>query len=684
MKKRIVLFTLVIISICLLLYGIVPSLSFPARANTVSCVPGALSQVTVDALRPHRVNNGAQTTFVVEVTNPGPGMAAGAISVIPDAADWSATVANVDSGFSPLGTPAPTLLFAGLDVGQTRKFVVTASPNVTLPQGEQAVFQVDVNLNNGVTGCVELSAVINDTPKVVLVGIDGFSPKYLNIGRDGNLNPAPGNQLTPNLNVFKNQAAWFPAGRSSLPSGTDMNVFAALSGSWPGTAGIPYVGVYFRGWDANGYPVSGDITSEDLRFGPDGDHALSIFDVAQDPSYGGDPEIFTAFISGKFQLDNLLRTNETTVVDLLTDGVLRTDYMSEPQPYLLGDPPSDPNRDTDRDGINQYPPEEYRMHSYGVGNAGDNPTNNPEDRWIALNALRIINVEDPDVMVIHFASVDKIQHGAGAANYPSEWSDNGTPDVMWDDINIYNPNANREPTLDVVFEADAMSGLVLKRLVQRGLADKAYVVIYSDHSGVTYMNHDLPLATIVAQAGLGPLVRRYGGAAELGNIFLWDPNDAPLVAAALEAYTTVHPITGETVHPFVVLTQDEMASGVDNVIGQFARPGDGKRGELYSEWLIEYPVEDNSKVVWPDLIIFAQERYEIIVPNVNYPVVGGHSGQTTASLLLMMRGPGIENGVYTEGDTSLVDIMPTLYELLGWDPPKNVDGRVLTEALAEP
>ncbi len=684
MKKRIVLFTLVIISICLLLYGVVPSLSFPGRAAAVSCVPGSLSQVTVDAARPHRVNNGAQTSFVVELANPGPGMAAGAISVSADAAEWSASLANVDSGFSPVGTPASTILFAGLDVGQSRNFVMTGSPNVMLPEGAEATFQINANLNNGVTGCVEVAAVINDTPKIVLVGIDGFSSKYMSLGRDGNPEPAPGNQLTPNLNVFKNQAASFPANRASLPSGTDMNVFAALSGSWPGTAGIPYVGVYFRGWDANGYPVSGDITSDDLRFGPDGDPVLSIFDVAKDPDYGGNPQTFTAFISGKYQLDNLLRTNDETVVDLLTDGVLRTDYMSEPQPYLLGDPPSDANWDTDRDGINMYPPEEYRMHSYGVGNAGDNPTNNPEDRWVALNALRIINAEDPDVMVIHFASVDKIQHGAGAANSPSEWSDGGTPDVVWDDTNVYNPNANREPTLDVVYEVDAMSGLIFKRLVQRGLGDKALVVVYSDHSGVTYMNNDLPLASIVSQAGLGPLVRRYGGAAELGNIFLWNHDDASVVAGALEAYTTVHPLTGQTVHPFVVLTQDEMTSGVDNVIGQFARPGEGKRGELYSEWLIDYPAEDNSKVVWPDLIIFAQQRFEIIVPNIDYPVVGGHSGQVTASALLMMRGPGIENGVYEVGDTSLVDIMPTLYELQGWDAPKNVDGRVLIEALTAP
>ena len=650
----------------------------------VSCPAGSLTQVTVDASRPHRVINGTKTSYVVEMTNPGPGIAAGSISVTADSPDWSALVANVDSGFSPLGTSVPTLLFSGLDVGQSRKFVITVSPQTTLAEGTSATFQVNAGLNNGVSGCVELGAVIHDKPKVVMLGIDGFSPKYLFVGRDGNLNPPPQNQLTPNLNFFKSQSAWFPEGRSSLPAGTDMNVFAALSGSWPGTAGIPYVGVYFRGWDDNGYPVSGDITADDLRYGPNGDRALSIFDVAKDPTYGGDPQNFTAFISGKFQLDNLLRTGDETVLDMLTDGERRVYYMSEPQPYLLGDPPSDPNKDTDRDGININPPEEYRMHSYGVGNAGDNPTNNPEDRWVTINGLRIINAEDPDVMVIHLASVDKIQHGAGAANFPSEWSNNGTPDVMWDDLNVYNQNANREPTLDVVYEADAMSGLVFKRLVQRGLTNKALVVVYSDHSGVTYLNNDLPLATIVAQAGLSSMVRRYGGAAELGNIFLWNHEDADTVAQVLENYTVVHPITGETVHPFVVLTRQEMNSGVDNVIGVFARDGGAERGESYSEWLIEHPVDDNSRVVWPDLFIFAQERFEIVVPNVEYPVLGGHSGPMTSSTLFMMRGPGIANGVYSAQDTTLVDIMPTLYHLLGWDAPKNVDGRILTETLSEP
>ena len=100
--------------------------------------------------------------------------------------------------------------------------------------------------------------------------------------------------------------------------------------------------------------------------------------------------------------------------------------------------------------------------------------------------------------------------------------------------------------------------------------------------------------------------------------------------------------------------------------------------------MIEHPVDDNSRVVWPDLFIFAQERFEIVVPNVEYPVLGGHSGPMTSSTLLMMRGPGIANGVYSAQDTTLVDIMPTLYHLLGWDAPKNVDGRILTETLSEP
>ena len=53
----------------------------------------------------------------------------------------------------------------------------------------------------------------------------------------------------------------------------------------------------------------------------------------------------------------------------------------------------------------------------------------------------------------------------------------------------------------------------------------------------------------------------------------------------------------------------------------------------------------------------------------------------TQNVILVMRGPGIRAGAYNS-TSRLVDIVPTLYRLLGVVPPAHVDGRVLDEILS--
>jgi len=139
------------------------------------------------------------------------------------------------------------------------------------------------------------------------------------------------------------------------------------------------------------------------------------------------------------------------------------------------------------------------------------------------------------------------------------------------------------------------------------------------------------------------------------------------------------------VNPFAVITPEEMDSGYDSVLGRFGRDGGPLRGELYSEWLIDYPVEDTSKVVWPHLFILSTHRFQLLnTTDVIPDMIGGHSGMLSTLVLHAVRGPELAQGSFEEGDTSLVDIAPTLYEVLGWTAPGNVDGRVLTEILPEP
>lgn len=653
----------------------------PAEAS-VDCIAENLQLFGQTLQRPHRVNPGAITTFVVQVTNPSNAPATARLDINLPNSNWIYGFSEADENFQATTPPtAPFML--GMEANGTKNVVITLQPDTTVPVGTIVVAQVGLRFAGVLSGCVQVKASVTDQPKVYMISFDGLSPNYLEIGRDGERNPPPNGQLTPNIKAFIEQSAWFPNARVSLPAATDPNVYALYSGSWPGTSGLPTVGYYFKGWDANNNPVSSYIWNQDIRYGAEGAYALNIFDVAQDPTYGGDPQTFTALISGKTQVDFLFRTGEQTNIDLLTDGSRRTNYMTEPQPYLLGDPPTDENAATDRDGVNVEPPQLYHLYPTGFGLDGDEPLQNPPDDWLAQMAMRIIAVEDPDVMGIHFGSVDKIHHAAGAADFPEQWIDPGTPTVLWDDINVYSPNANREPLLDVVYDADFRFGLMIEFLTTREVMNQSIIAVGSDHGEVVLMNDQIDLSLILANAGLASAVRRYATWQEYGGLFLWDLADSDAIEAVLESYTMYHRVLDEIVHPFVVINKEEMDTGVDSAIGRFGRDGGEKRGEMYSEWLIDYPVDDNSKVVWPDLFVFPVYHLQLSRsrPDMLENVVGGHSSVTTQNALLMLKGPDFLQGTFYPPDVTITDIVPTIYEALGWTSPENVDGWVIQQIM---
>jgi len=556
-------------------------------------------------------------------------------------------------------------------------------PTTILPIGQSGTVKINASLSSGLTGAAAVQSTVSEQPKIYFLSIDGLSPRYLMLGRQGELEPAYDELLMPNVRAFLTEASWFPQARCSLPAATDMNMFGLYSGSWPGTAGIPYVINFFKGWDEEGMPVSSEISSDDLRFGPDGQPVLSIFDVAKDPAYGGDPDTFTALLSGKHQVENLFRTGFETHLDILADGQFLTYYMTESQPYVLGDPISDEDAATDRDGTLLLPLDEYKMHAYGHGLAGDDPSLYPSDRWVVYNALRILAAEDPDIFSIHIGNVDKIQHAAGAAHLPQEWIDPGTPDVLWDDINIYNINANREPVIDIVHEADVCIEKILNVLEMRRVMDESIIVLASDHNGTTFMNHQLNVQALLDAEGLGDAVRSFGAYGNKANVFLWDQDYTEAIETTLENFTMYHSVLQREVNPLVVITQEEMLSGIDSVLGRIGRDGEALRGESYSEWLIDYPVTDNSKVVWPHMCIHTLYRFQILKVSEWPHQLGGHSHMPEMPSLLAIKGPEFAQGIFNVQDTSLVDVVPTLYEILGWRTPGNVDGRVLTEVLHE-
>jgi hypothetical protein len=199
----------------------------------------------------------------------------------------------------------------------------------------------------------------------------------------------------------------------------------------------------------------------------------------------------------------------------------------------------------------------------------------------------------------------------------------------------------------------------------------------------------LDLGRLLASSGIAvEAIERIISAGQLGFVFLSDEAVAATVESALENHEETDPISGELVRPFIVVNRDEMDSGVDGVAGPIAEDGalGNKRGELFSEWNIDFPVANNGKVRWPDFIVFNRSHFQNVMTSSNnlggaIPLtftIGHHGSIQTSRIPLAIRGPGVRSGIY-ERNITLADVAPTLYEILGLDGPEHIDGLVVEE-----
>lgn len=413
--------------------------------------------------------------------------------------------------------------------------------------------------------------------------------------------------------------------------------------------------------------------------------------MIKNPAAGGSPDAFSIFLSGKEWVGNLFRDGKGTV-DIIAGGQAHPEYVPAPAPFRLGDPPSDPDSATDREGTVLLPGFFKKRFSWQALYVGTHPRDFPEDRWTAEAAIRMIAAEDPDILYALLAECDTAQHVFGAADRPEEWIDPGTPDILWDDSNLFNQRANRDPILDIVHEADQSFGSILDVLRARGRFEDSLVILLADHSVATLLNKPLSIGQILLQAGLGAgEIEGVISAGELGFLHLSDPSKERMIEDLLESHEEFHPVLGTPVKPFIVVNREEMDSGIDNVEGLMAEDeiAGNKRGELYSGWTIDFPVSDNSKIRWPELMIFNRQRFQNVPTSSDNlggaipvtPLIGRHGSSQTAEIPLAIRGPGILPGVYSE-EVTLADIVPTLYQLLGFTPPAHIDGKVLHRILA--
>jgi predicted AlkP superfamily pyrophosphatase or phosphodiesterase len=638
--------------------------------------------------RAHFVSAGTSTTFVVSARNASalPVAVSVSIDVTGPAGDWQASVSEADRLFRAVGTGAGQV---GLTVapGETARLLARVAASPALGEGAESVSVVSASVAGALQGRLELRSRVRNRPKIYYIAIDGCGRGYLSLDRKGRPYDGTGERLMPRAWSFAARSARLAAASSVLPAVTDPNHAAALTGSWSGTLGIFSVLRHAVADDAGGIPVRANNRGM-LRWGYDGQRVRSVFDVNKDPASGGSPSTFNAIVTGKNWIAELFRDE---AVDLVVHGKDYPHYVPPPQPYRLGDPPSDGDADQDRDGTNLGPWGIKHLFSVEAALIGSTPSLFPEDRWIAEAAVRVVQADDPDVLYVNLASSDEAQHVFGAADRPEEWSDRGTPNILWDDESVYNRKGNRDPVLDVVHEADLDFGLLVDVLQSRQALDRSFVTLLSDHSLQTAMDtSDPPLdpGAVLLEGGLLESdVERMVNRGELADFRFTDPAKAMMAEALLESYEAFDPVEQEMVNPFIVINRHEMDSGVDGAGRAFI--GDGvvgnRKGELYSEWTIDAPAA-GGKILWPDLFLYTRRHFRtnfstrVSSSGDRVPFEGIHGGPGTTNVLLLASGPGIRPGVYT-APASLADIAPTLYRLLGVAAPANVDGRVLDEIL---
>lgn len=652
-----------------------------------------LGLVSAAPARAHLVAAGTATTFVVSVRNTGVAPAAVSLTIhnsVGPPADWPALLFRADSLFRPVGSGSDQILVT-VPAQQTIRLVARLGAAPSLADGAEGGAVVSGLPQGDFPSSLELKTRVRNRPKVYYVAIDGCGRGYLDLNRKGTRFDGTGERLMPRATAFAARGARLANASSILPAVTDPNHAAALTGSWAGTLGICSVRNQYMGRDATGHGLAPVGSRGMLRWGTGGQRVQSIFDVSKDPASGGAASTFNAMVTGKDWLAELFRDG---ALDLVVDGKDYPDYVPPPQRYRLGDPPSDDDAEQDREGTNLGGWLIKHLTSPEAMVVGGLPQSFPEDRWVGEAVVRVIQAEDPDVLYVDLGDADSAQHVFGAADRPEEWTDRGTPNILWDDENIYNPRANRDPVLDVVHEADWDFGLVVDVLESRQTLDRSFVVLLSDHGLTTVMNSpstELNPGAVLLDAGVTESeVEWVANRGEWGFLALTDPAKSSRIESILESYEVFDPVQGTMVKPYIVINREEMDSGVDGVEGRFAEDGvtGNRRGELYSEWTIEFPVTDNSKVRWPDLIYFTRNHFQTLLSDatlaatswVGSPFHGNHGSRRSAEVVLVASGPGIQPGVYARA-ASLADIAPTLYRLLGVSAPGNVDGRVLDEIL---
>jgi len=688
---------------------------------TFSLGPGAYSastsKVTVQVMNPgmlycandmdgnrphaHQVMAGELTSFIFHVTNLDASAADIALSVTGDTGSWEV---DLDKD-----------ILAGLAPHKTGQVMLTAGSSTAAVPGELLELTVTATSNLGRSESVRITAEVTDVRNVYYFSIDSIDPEYLYLDRAGTGPGSDGDWLMPNLHAFTAEGTNYTDARVYLPSATDMNHTNALAGTYTGTQGLYMVGGTFTEFTEHDEIISAANSMDLMRYGPDGEPIKRIYEVAKGETGG---RSLTGFWSNKNWLANI--EGERTV-DIVGHSERFPLFFPAPYRYAAaGDPQTDENpsdplsgpfsacfyTDTTREVLIPALLGQFNL-ILGLGLyvmpvaliVGRTPGNHCEDRNLMDSFVRSIEEEDPDICYINVADLDNTGHFTGGSWNVSEWDTRGTAGAA-DDVSMFSPWMRRDECLDICREVDGLFAEFVQLLKDRGVYDNSIIVFLSDHGMENVKDYRngyevLDLRLILRDRGLLHLEDYYeGGGTEINFVWCDDPARLQAIEEILEGYTVDDPELGP-VQPLMVINREESISEVD-----YGELGHVRPMELYSEFWANHPDEPGGHI-WPDLFIFPRHNYNVAahgqvlasainpvgislgnVPDsveVGFP--GAHGGLQTVYIPLVFKAPadwpGYAPGTVITEEVEIGDIAPTIYQILGWEPPACVDGEPL-------
>jgi arylsulfatase A-like enzyme len=327
------------------------------------------------------------------------------------------------------------------------------------------------------------------------------------------------------------------------------------------------------------------------------------------------------------------------------------------------------------------------------------PDRYPHDEWIVDTSLEVFAREDPGLAYLLLAQADDAGHAIGAAWDPGEFAPIGVvprPKRGCADNADYalasrrNALMLREGILDAMRDVDLQFGRLMAGLAEMGVADRATIVLLSDHAMENYYRFgslaQTDLRALIREAKLADDDELYVGTVCSYAVVHWreDPARAARAKAVLEAHRVRNPLTGVDECPWWVLGRDEMKAGV---------PGVALPGELYHPYFAEAA---NAAFKWPDLFVLGKTGWQLPVyagrmPNTKMaapkwmppfmPFNGGHGSVDTLPIVAAIRTPG-GAGRVVDRDVRIADLAVTAAARFGLTLRSTTVGRDLTGDLA--